>query len=121
MNSCIRNGVGFLLSAWLFTGNKSSDHLTSGIATAFAAGPESSTRRPQDIPFSSDSVWNIGIGSKAKWGLDRDVDVQQLRSLNGGVNAGNWGQPIYFGTPTDPLVTVRNTDNICPAAADCCQ
>ena len=114
MNSCIRNVVGFLLSAWLFTGNISSDHLTSGIAAAVAAGPESSTRRPQDIPFSSDSVWNIGIGSKAKWGLDRDVDVQQLRSLKGVVNAGSWGQPIYFGTPADPLVTVRNTDNIYP-------
>ena len=94
----------------------SGDNLTSGIAAAVAARTEASTRRPQDIPFSSDSVWNIGIGSNAKWGLDSDGDVQQLRSLKGVVNAGNWGQPIYFGTPTDPLVTVRNADKIYPVA-----
>ena len=114
MKSCILTVVGFWVFAWLLTGNVPVDPLTSGIATAVAAGPEYSRRRPQDIPFSSDSVWNIGIGSKAKWGLDTDVDVRQLRSLKGVVNAGNWGQPIYFGTPADPLVTVRNTDKIYP-------
>jgi hypothetical protein len=114
MKACIRTVISVLLSAWLLTCNVSGDNLTSGIAAAVAARPESSTRRPQDIPFSSDSVWNIGIGSNAKWGLDSDGDVQQLRSLKGVVNAGNWGQPIYFGTPSDPLVTVRNADKIYP-------
>jgi hypothetical protein len=114
MKACIRTVISVLLSAWSLTCNVSGDNLTSGIAAAVAARPESSTRRPQDIPFSSDSVWNIGIGSNAKWGLDSDGDVQQLRSLKGVVNAGNWGQPIYFGTPSDPLVTVRNADKIYP-------
>jgi hypothetical protein len=112
MNFGIRTVAGVLMSAWLLTGNVARDDLSPSIATAVAAGPESATRRSHDIPFSSDSVWNIGIGSKAKWGLDRDGDVQQLRSLKGVVNAGSWGQPIYFGTPNDPLVTVRNTDTI---------
>jgi hypothetical protein len=112
MKSCIRTVTCFLLSVVLLTCSVSGDNLTSGIAAAVAAGPESSTRSPQDIPFSSDSVWNVGIGTNAKWGLDSDVDVQQLRSLKGVVNAGYWGQPIYFGTPADPLVTVRNTDKI---------
>jgi len=74
------------------------------------------TRSPWDIPFSSDSVWNIGIGANAKWGTDHDPDVMQLRQQKGVVNAGSWGQPIYFGTLSDPLVIVRNTDRIFPIA-----
>jgi hypothetical protein len=72
------------------------------------------TRNPTDIPFSSSSVWNIGIGSNAQWSLSTDVDARQLHSLNGAVNAGAWGQPIYFGTASDPLVTVTNTDPLFP-------
>ena len=112
MKSCIRTVVCFLFSGGLLICSLSGDNLTSDIAAAVAAGPEAATRSLQDIPFSSESVWNIGIGTNAKWGSDSDADVQQLRSLKGVVNAGSWGQPIYFGTPADPLVTVRNTDKI---------
>ena len=56
------------------------------------------TRNPTDIPFSSTSVWNIGIGSNAQWSSSSDVDATQLHGLNGGVTTANWGQPIYFGT-----------------------
>ena len=60
------------------------------------------------------SVWNIGIGSNAQWSPSTDVDARQLHGLNGAVNAGAWGQPIYFGTASDPLVTVTNTDPLYP-------
>src|SRR5690348_6566915 len=63
------------------------------------------TRDPEAIPFARDSVWNAGIGSGARWGLAGDADVRQLRALRGAVNAANWGQPIYFGKATDPIVT----------------
>ena len=81
-----------------------------GPAIGAAAETRLSTRDPEDIPFSSESVWNVGIGSGAKWGHARDADVQQLRSLVGVINAAHYGQPIYFGTPSDPLVTVTDTD-----------
>ena len=72
------------------------------------------TRNPTDIPFASSSVWNIGIGSNAQWSASTDVDASQLHGLNGAINAGAWGQPIYFGTASDPLVTVTNTDPLYP-------
>src|SRR4051794_4394867 len=72
------------------------------------------TRNPTDIPFASSSVWNIGIGSNAQWSQSTDVDARQLHSLNGAVNAGAWGQPIYYGTASDPLVTVTNNDPLFP-------
>ena len=72
------------------------------------------TRNPTDIPFASTSVWNIGIGSNAQWSSSSDVDASQLHGLNGGVTPANWGQPIYFGTASDPLVTVTNTDTSYP-------
>ena len=72
------------------------------------------TRNPTDIPFASSSVWNIGIGSNAQWSASTDVDARQLHGLNGAINAGAWGQPIYFGTASDPLVTVTNTDPLFP-------
>ena len=72
------------------------------------------TRNPTDIPFASTSVWNIGIGSNAQWSSSGDVDAAQLHGLHGGVTTANWGQPIYFGTASDPLVTVTNTDTLYP-------
>jgi hypothetical protein len=72
------------------------------------------TRNPTDIPFASSSVWNIGIGSNAQWSASTDGDASQLHGLNGAINAGAWGQPIYFGTASDPLVTVTNTDPLYP-------
>lgn len=73
-----------------------------------------STHSPTDVPFASSSVWNAGIGSNAQWSQGTDVDASQLHGLNGAVNAGSWGQPIYFGTASDPLVTVTNTDPLYP-------
>ena len=72
------------------------------------------TRNPTDIPFASTSVWNIGIGSNAQWSLSTDVDARQLHGLRGTVTTANWGQPIYFGTASDPLVTVTDTDPLFP-------
>jgi Ca2+-binding RTX toxin-like protein len=72
------------------------------------------TRNPTDIPFASTSVWNIGIGSNAQWSQSTDVDARQLHSLYGTVNAAAYGQPIYFGTASDPLVTVTNSDTLYP-------
>jgi hypothetical protein len=68
------------------------------------------TRNPWDQPFASNSVWNVGIGSGAKWGSSSDADVAQLRSLKPWVNAGEYGMPIYVGTASDPLVTIVATD-----------
>src|ERR1700693_5399313 len=71
-------------------------------------------RNPNTIPFASDSVWNIGIGSGAAWSNSTDADASQLHGLYGAVNTDTWGQPIYFGTASDPLVTVTNTDTLYP-------
>jgi hypothetical protein len=102
------------LRALLLSAGASGPAMVVGWAGRGAAG--SVTRNPWDIPFSSSSVWNIGIGRDAKWGADGDPDVIQLRQQKGVVNAGSWGQPIYFGKLSDPLVTVRNTDRIFPLA-----
>lgn len=67
-------------------------------------------------PYSAASVWNAGVGSNATWGLSSDADVAQLRTLTGGVNAANLGQPIYFGQSTDPLCNVTTTDTFYPLA-----
>jgi hypothetical protein len=72
------------------------------------------TRDPSTIPFASDSVWNIGIGSNAIWSADGEPDAQQLHQLNGAIDTAAWGQPIYFGTASDPLVTVTDTDSLFP-------
>lgn len=63
------------------------------------------TRSAMDIPFASASVWNIGIGANATW-KTAGADITKLRSLGLGVNVTtNYGQPIYYGSPSDPLVT----------------
>jgi beta-glucanase (GH16 family) len=86
--------------------------------TAVSPLPVQTTKRaPADQPFSSTSVWNIGIGSGATWGVSTDADVQQLVSLTGNVLGATNGQPIFFGAPSDPLVQITCTDTTFPVPA----
>jgi hypothetical protein len=69
------------------------------------------TREPWDQPFSSTSVWNTPIGSGAQWSDPAtDAGTAQLITVNGVINAGNWGQPVYVAGAGDPVITVTDTD-----------
>jgi hypothetical protein len=70
--------------------------------------------RCDEIPFKRDSVWNIGIGSGAVWSTNNDADVQQLHTLHGVVTTDSYGQPLYFASGNDPLVTVVCSDTLYP-------
>lgn len=61
-------------------------------------------RNPNTIAFASNSVWNIGMGNGATWAAAGAAETVTLRGLGLGVNASNFGQPIYFGGPGDPIV-----------------
>lgn len=69
-----------------------------------------------DQPYALNSVWNYGVGASAQFGLSSDVDVAQLRTLRGSLNALISGQPVFFGQTTDPVVTVHLSDTIYPVA-----
>lgn len=76
----------------------------SALATAY--------RDPMLQPFSSASVWNVGIGSEARWSLANDPDTLDLHAPRTWINAGEWSMPFYIGTANDPLVTVVCTDTL---------
>ena len=73
-----------------------------------ASAPVSSgTRDPSQVPFASDSVFNLPLGSGAQWQQNA-----QLASANAYINtasASGYNENIYTGTGNDPLVTVTNT------------
>lgn len=92
---------------------------TTGTSQPMLSGPARAiailNRDAEDIPFSSTtSFWTVGIGSGATWGATTDTDVTHLRSVSGVVNSTSFGQPIYFGTSNDPLVTITCTDTALP-------
>ena len=63
------------------------------------------TRDPSQIPFASDSVFNLPLGLNAQWMYNA-----QLAGANVGINTvGNWNENIWTGTASDPVVTVTNT------------
>jgi hypothetical protein len=67
-------------------------------------------RAPADQPFTSSSVWNVGIGTGATWGAATDADVAQLIALTGNVLGATNGQATFIGAPSDPLVQITCTD-----------
>src|ERR1700756_4592070 len=63
------------------------------------------TRDPSQIPFASDSVFNLPLGLNAQW-----MDNAQLAGPSVGINTvGNFNENIWTGTASDPVVTVTNT------------
>jgi hypothetical protein len=68
--------------------------------------PSSGTRDPSQVPFASDSVFNLPLGSGAQWQQNG-----QLASANAYINtasASGYNENIYTGSGSDPLVTVTN-------------
>ena len=66
--------------------------------------PTTGTRDPSQTPFASNSVFNLPFGSGAQWTYNA-----QLANSNVVINtSGNYNEPIYTGTASDPLVTVYN-------------
>jgi hypothetical protein len=64
----------------------------------------SGTRDPSQIPFASNSVFNLPLGLNAHWQTNA-----QLSTANVYVNTvGNYNENIWTGKVTDPLVTVTN-------------
>ncbi|MBS0640052.1 MAG: hypothetical protein JSS43_09285 [Proteobacteria bacterium] len=63
------------------------------------------TRDPSQIPFASDSVFNLPIGSGAKWTYNAQLAGAKI-FIN---TAGNYNENIWTGTASDPLVTITNT------------
>lgn len=83
-------------------------------ASAQATTAVSGSRIPSQQPFSSASVWNIGIGSGATWSNATDADTEQLQGATWGVNCVEYSQPIYVGQWDDPVVEITNSDTIFP-------
>jgi hypothetical protein len=63
-------------------------------------------RDPSLQPFSSLSLWNTSVGAGAQWSLVSDGDTQDLQTVGGGINAGQWSVPFYLSKTTDPSKTV---------------
>jgi hypothetical protein len=82
-------------------------------ASSPAVSPATS-RNPTIQPLASNCTWNLGIGSEATWSNVTDADNQSLISGSPYINSGEWSQPFYVGTATDPLVTVTCTDTLYP-------
>ncbi|MEA2740362.1 MAG: hypothetical protein QOH05_3669, partial [Acetobacteraceae bacterium] len=65
------------------------------------------TRDPSQIPFASNSVFNLPLGLGAQWQANA-----QLSSSNVYINTANrrgYNENIYPGTASDPLVTITNS------------
>ncbi len=73
-----------------------------------AAVNMSGTRDPWLQPFGSSSLWNTAIGSGAQWSLESDPDTQDVTIPDGTINAGQWSQPFYLGSDSDPLGTLHD-------------
>ncbi len=80
---------------------------SSAIGSSLRSGQ---SRDPTQQPFSSQNVWNVGIGSGAKWSYRGDADTKDLTFGVPAINAGEWSMPYYVGSHADPLVTVKCTD-----------
>lgn len=73
--------------------------------TEFCTNANDGPRDPTQTPFASTSIFNLPLGSGAQW-----TPNAQLAGSNVVVNTtGNWNEPIYTGTASDPVVTVNNT------------
>src|SRR5689334_9927733 len=67
-----------------------------------ASSSTTDLRDPSQVPFASDSVFNLPLGLNAQWQYNA-----QLANAPVNVNAGGpWANNIYAGTASDPLVTV---------------
>jgi hypothetical protein len=60
-------------------------------------------RYPWYTPFSSDSVFNLPIGSSAQWTYNAQL-AQGQPFVN--TTAVGWNTHLYKGTASDPLVTI---------------
>jgi hypothetical protein len=77
---------------------------TSGGGGGGTAPPPTTTRDPLQTPFSSDSIWNLPLGTGAQWQYNA-----QLAGAGVFVNTnGNYNEDIYASTDSDPLVTVTS-------------
>ncbi len=76
--------------------------LTSTSTPTPTPAPTTGTRDPSQTPFASNSIFNLPLGSGAQWTYNA-----QLANTNVVVNtSGNYNEPIYTSTASDPLVTV---------------
>jgi predicted esterase len=78
---------------------------TQAVVSAAATTTTAGTRDASQIPFASNSVFNLPLGSGAQWTYNA-----QLASSNLFINtAGNYNENIWTGTASDPVVTITNT------------
>ena len=64
------------------------------------------TRDPSQIPFASDSIFNLPLGSGAQWQANA-----QLSGSTAYINTpdySGYNENIYTGTASDPVVTITN-------------
>jgi hypothetical protein len=88
--------------------------LTSTSTSTPTPAPTTGTRDPSQTPFASNSIFNLPLGSGAQWTYNA-----QLANTNVVVNtSGNYNEPIYTSTASDPLVTVYNNGSAQGAAPE---
>ena len=69
---------------------------------------QSATRNPSYWPFSSDSPWNVSIGSNA---TTATITSEKFSSSGGAyLNVTEWGYPVFVGASSDPLLNFYDSD-----------
>ncbi|MEZ4502013.1 MAG: hypothetical protein R3C39_05275 [Dehalococcoidia bacterium] len=71
--------------------------------TVVVAGPPPGTRDPFLWPFSSQSPWNMPLGSGAQFAGSSHPMTINLHSGSYGINASVWSHPIYLASSSDPV------------------
>jgi len=66
------------------------------------------TRNPASWPFSSDSPWNVSLGSGANYGT---ISSSKYSSSGGAyLNVTQWSYPVFVAANTDRLVNFYDSD-----------
>jgi len=79
------------------------------LVTNYGAGAE--LRDPWLWPFSSDSEWNMPIGSGARFADDDAPITRDILAGGTRIDAGKWSMPVYLAKPSDPMRTLYDEEN----------
>ena len=79
--------------------------------TATINGQTVQARDPFYWPFSSDSPWNMPIGSGAIYAPPTAPISLNLQASDAWLNIGTWSHPIWQAQAADPLVPVLDLEN----------
>ena len=68
-------------------------------------------RDPALWPFTSDSPWNMPIGSGAVFAAPNAAISKELQASDAWMNIGTWSHPVWQAKLTDPKVSILDLEN----------